>query len=165
MLFSVAFMWGIAPPIVKPALKYLPPDLFLTYRFFISTLIMVPILLIAEKNLLHQLGKLTSTQWTILIANSLLGSTVQIGLLFWGLSLTTSFEASVITSLSPLFTALAALIFLHEHLTMRKKIGYLLALIGTIFLVVEPLIYGHKLALAPGSLFGNIYVCIYPPSF
>jgi drug/metabolite transporter (DMT)-like permease len=156
MLVCVALLWGIASPIIKYSLPFFPPVLFLTYRFLISALLMVPILLRLEPKSLHHLGRLTPNGWFWLILSGVLGSTIQLTLLFWGLDLTTSLDGAVINAISPIFVAAAGFFFLKEHLTKNQNIGLVLATVGTAIIIIQPLFQGHT--LFTGSLVGNMLV-------
>jgi drug/metabolite transporter (DMT)-like permease len=154
LLIFVAVIWGIAPPVIKYTLPYFPTAIFLTYRFFIICLLMIPFLLIHEPKTWHVLGGLTHRDWLILIISGLLGSTLQLGLLFWGLELTTSLDGSLINATSPILVALAGHYLLKENIPFRERIGHVIAFIGTIIVVIQPVFEGHR--LFSGSMLGNL---------
>lgn len=153
LLLLVAFIWGLAPPIVKHSYQYFPPIVFLAYRFFLSILILIPLLLITQKHTWKNLNGLSEMDWIYLIFGAFVGSTVQLGLLFWGLSLSTSLDSSVIGSTSPMLVALAGHYFLKEHITLKEKIGHMIAFIGSIVIVIQPIFSGEK--LFSGNIAGN----------
>ncbi|MFA6512551.1 MAG: DMT family transporter [Patescibacteria group bacterium] len=158
MLIVVSLLWGIASPIIKFSLPHFPPVLFLTYRFLISAIIMIPVLLYLEPKSLHVLGHLSASSWFWLVVSGILGSTVQLTLLFWGLDLTTSVDGAVINAISPIFVAAAGFIFLKEHLTRNENIGLALATLGTGVIIFQPLLAGHT--LFSGSFLGNLLVLL-----
>lgn len=137
-LLVVVVIWGLAPPIIKYTLYYFPVDILLTYRFFLSAILMLPILFWLEKNWFHKLAHLPSKVWLALIINSLLGSTIQLGLLFWGLTYTSAIEGSIINALSPILVAIAGFFYLHEKITSQEKLGLLIAFVGSIIIVLIP---------------------------
>lgn len=155
-LILVAAIWGFAPPITKQSFPYFSPLLFLTYRFFITCLVMIPLLLLLEPKTWHNLHNLSHKDWFMLTASGLLGSTFQLGLLFWGLNLTTSLDASFINSMSPVFVALAGFYILHEKISRRELLGHVLAFIGTLIIVMQSVFEGQ--ALFSGSVLGNFLV-------
>lgn len=155
-LLVVSLIWGIAPPVIKYALDYLPVDIFLFYRFFISLVIMIPALFIAEPDFISRLALLKIRDWGYLILGGLLGSVGQLGLLFWGLSLTTSLDGAVINATSPVLVAIAGYILLREKITPSEKLGLFIAFSGSLIVVIQPLFEGHS--LFSGSLRGNILV-------
>lgn len=155
-LTIVAAIWGIAGPIIKHTLSYFDPILFLTLRFFITSLVFIPLLFKSHPRLLKSLSQLSITNWKFLIVSSLLGSTINLGFLFWGFSLTTSIDGTVINASSPILVTLASVYFLGEHITNREKAGQLLAFAGSLIIILQPILEsGH---LFSGSLYGNLLV-------
>lgn len=131
LLLVVVVIWGIAPSVIKFALGELPPFLFLAYRFLITTVVLLPFYLGSKEKGLS-LGNIP-----LIILVSILGSTLNLGLLFYGTNLTTSLDASLITATAPIFVALAGVWFLHEHVTGREKIGIAITLIGTMIIAIQ----------------------------
>lgn len=62
------------------------------------------------------------------------------------------------TLAAPLLAQYAGVIFLHEHITKREKIGTFIALLGTGITLIEPLLEG---GLALGGITGNLLVLAY----
>lgn len=135
-LLIATLIWAFAGVVIKVTLKELTPGVFLTYRFFISTLIMLPILFIKKKHMPRKNLR------TLLLA-SIFGTTINIGLLFYGTRLTTVNELAVITAVGPILAIIASAIFLHEHITKREKTGTLITLLGTAILIGEPFFVTH----------------------
>lgn len=156
LLVSVAAAWGIATPIIKVAFADFPPVIFLTYRFLITSVVTIPLLLILEPATWHFLDGLSAKEWSWLLLGGFLGSTLQLGLLFWGLSLTTSLDASLIGSTSPILVALAGHYILKEKIPFLTRIGLMIAFIGSVFTVIQPVFSGHK--IFSGSILGNSLV-------
>jgi drug/metabolite transporter (DMT)-like permease len=156
MLFAVSAVWGFAPPIIKFAFKHLPPDLFLTYRFLLTSLVMIPLLLKTEPATWSVLGHLTSSDWWLLILSGILGSTLQLGLLFLGLNLTTALDGSLINATSPVLVTLAGVIYLKDKVTTRELIGLIIAFTGTLIIVLQPLWQSQR--LFSGPTLGNLLV-------
>ena len=157
MLLVVAVIWGFAGPIIKYTLNFFDPVTFLTYRFLQTCLILIPLLLILEPRIWQHLSRFTPSEWTALIISGLLGSTVNLGLLFWGYSLTTAIDATLINdSLSPILVALAGHFILREHITERERLGLFIALTGSVIIIVQPWLESGK--LFSGSLSGNLII-------
>lgn len=133
LLFIVSVIWAIAGPIIKYTLGGVPPLLFLTYRFGLSTLISIICFFLFG----FHFPKESKVRWE-LILYGFLTSTVSLGLLFFGLENTTVLDMSLITLISPLLITIAGVYFLKEHVTVREKIGMGIALAGTILTVIEP---------------------------
>jgi drug/metabolite transporter (DMT)-like permease len=131
LLLAVVVIWGIAPSVIKFALGELPPFLFLAYRFFITTLVLLPFYL-ASKN--------KGFAWSdliLVIIVSLLGSTLNLGLLFYGTNLTTSLDSSLISATSPILVIIAGVMFLGDRVTRREKFGVFITILGTIIIAFQ----------------------------
>ncbi len=153
-LLLVSVIWGAAPAIIKFTLTDFPPLVFLTYRFFISTVIAVGWLFATGQKLPAKYS-----QWKDIIGYSIIGVTIALGLLFLGFDKTTSLTGNILTSLGPLLTIAAGSIFLHERVTSREKTGVGLALAGTLVVVVAPLVNGAAGDVL-GRLEGNILIVV-----
>lgn len=130
-LLIVVVIWGIAPSVIKFALGELPPFLFLAYRFLITTVVLLPFYLAAKEKGLG-LSKLP-----LILLVSILGSTLNLGLLFYGTNLTTSLDSSLISATSPILVILAGIIFLREHETAREKLGVFITILGITVIAVQ----------------------------
>mgnify|MGYP001557849720 CR=1 FL=1 len=148
LLIAVA-IWGFAGPVIKFTLGYFDPVVFLTYRFFLTSLVLIPLLFILEPHFWLKLSHFTPRDWFYLVICGLTGTSLQLLLLFWGFDLTTSIDASLISSASPILSTLAAWWFLKDRITTREKIGITIAFIGSIVVVFQPF---------SGSLAGNLLV-------
>jgi drug/metabolite transporter (DMT)-like permease len=155
-LLIVAAVWGFAPPISKTAFSSFPPLIFLTYRFLITNFLLIPLLLIFEPDTWHKLSLLKSNDWLKLILSGILGSTFQLGLLFWGLDLTTSLDASILGAIPPILVAIGGAIFLREKITRLQTWGLAIAFTGTLVIVLQPVLSGQ--GLFSGSFAGNFLV-------
>jgi drug/metabolite transporter (DMT)-like permease len=148
MLLAVAIIWGVASPVIKYTLQGFPPDLFLTYRFGISTIVAIIIFTVG--------GIHFPKEWNtilLIIAYGFLNSVVSLGFLFFGMENTSVLEAGLITLASPLLISTAGVYFLHEHITKREKIGMGVAIIGTALTIIGPLLTnGHSEIKFSGNL-------------
>jgi drug/metabolite transporter (DMT)-like permease len=158
LLLLVAAIWGFATPLVKVAFIDFPPAIFLTYRFFITSLIMIPLLLVIEPRTWQHLGELSAREWSFLFVGGVMGSTLQLGLLFWGLSLTSSLDASFIGATSPILVALAGHYILREHISGRARIGLAVAFLGSVIVIIDPIFQGQR--LFSGNFLGNLLVLL-----
>lgn len=151
-LLIVVVIWGIAPSVIKFALGELPPFLFLTYRFFVSIIVLLPFFLMSKER------KVDSRDWLFLIITSLLGSTVNLGLLFYGTNLTTSIDASLISATSPIMIIVASVIFLGDRITTREKMGIAITILGTVIITLQSFL--EKGGAAGISILGNIVIFV-----
>lgn len=149
-LLVTSLIWGFAPPIIKYSLDFVTPIEFLFFRFLIVCLCIFPVFIIKLKKNPFKLKDLG-----LLILISLCGTSLTLGLLFWGLSLTTAVDSVLIAAMCPLMIALAGVIFLKETITKQEKYGLILAFLGTLIAVVSPLVTGH---IFTGSFWGNFLI-------
>ncbi len=142
MLLVVAVIWGVASPVIKYTLQGFSPEVFLTYRFGISTIVAIIIFLISG---IH----LPRDKHTILLIMlyGFLNSVVALGFLFFGMKNTTVLEAGLITLSSPLIISTAGVYFLHEHITKREKLGMAIAIFGTALTIFEPINFSGNLMI------------------
>lgn len=152
-LLLVAVIWGAAAVVIKYTLIGFSPAIFLTYRFFISSIIALFFFIFFGL----KLPKDRKTLIFVLI-NGFLLSTVSLGLLFLGTDKTTSIDSSLISAMAPITTAIAGVLFLKEHITKRESIGFLIALAGTFITIAEPLFNNHGNF---SGLEGNLLVFAY----
>jgi drug/metabolite transporter (DMT)-like permease len=148
-------LWGFAAPIIKYSLNFTTPAQFLFYRYLIATLIFFPIFLVHRSRTSPHAHK-TNFRWLVILA--LLGTPLTLLPLFYGLQATTSIEASILESSSPIFTILGSIIILKEVLKPREWFGLTIALGGTLLLAFEPFLIGHPLTSL--SIKGNILVVV-----
>lgn len=154
MLLAVSVIWGIATPIIKFTFKGFPTELFLVYRFFISTVLAIIIFAISGIHIPKNIWLLL----TVLLYG-FLNSVVSLSLLFFGMENTTVIEAGLINLAGPLIVSTAGVYFLHEHITKREKIGMGIAILGTILTIVGPLLTnGHSSIRFSGNLLVFGYV-------
>lgn len=142
-------VWGAAAPIVKPALSFITPEHFLFYRFLIASVISLPFVLILIRN-----AKLKFKDVVSIILLELVGTTLILLLTYHALSLTSALDASLIYATAPVFVTLAGIIFLHEHETKTEWKGLFVALAGTMFITVGPLLTMGG-SVTSGSFKGN----------
>ena len=144
LLLITTAIWGVAGPIIKFTVGYLPPFIFLLYRFGIAAVFGLVLLIKYTKN--HWPVKTSDAVWIALYC--FLTSTVSLSLLFLGYEQTTALDGSVINALYPIMVSTVGVAFLHEHVTTREKIGMALATLGTLAVIFEP----------GASLTGNLFI-------
>jgi len=152
-LVITAAIWGIAGPVIKFTLPALPPFIFLTYRFLISTIVFLPIVLLKKAK-----APRGRKDFIILTLIALLGSSVNLGILFYGYKYTTALDASLLSATSPVFVVIASVLFLKERVTKKEKIGLVIALLGTLAIIFQPL--AENKILFRENILGNFLVTI-----
>lgn len=145
-------IWGAALPVVKPALSYVSPYQYLFYRYLVAAPFAIPFLVY----LLAKHKPSLKMLFTIL-AMEILGVTGYLSLLYEGLKLTTSLEATLLANTSAIFIILGGVWFLKEKEERRELIGLSLAIAGTILLTFEPIISGRN-HFGFGSFTGNLLI-------
>lgn len=155
-LFIATAIWGIAVPIIKLTLNYSSVMTFLFFRFLIVCVILLPFVMIElKKNPLHK-----NDVFNLL----LLGITGESSLIivFWGLKYTSAIDAAVIGATAPIMAIIAGHYFYKDKITKFAKIGVIIATLGTLFVVIEPVVFFQK--ISQGSLlriFGNTLMILY----
>lgn len=149
-LLIVAVIWGIAGPVIKLTLKGLPPDIFLLYRFFISSIAAIVIFIFTGIKFPKE-AKLVRD----IIIYGFFNSIATLGLLFWGMNKTSVLDMSLIYLFCPILIILAGAIFLKDHITAKEKAGIAIAFVGSALLVVEPLLRNHN---GQSGFWGNLLI-------
>lgn len=126
ILFFITFIWAGTFVIIKPALNFISPLLFVTIRFFIAALVLT---LIYHKNLL-KIPKATFRMGTILGIFLFIGFVVQT----IGLKYTTATKSALITGTFVVFTPLLQIFVERKPLKTGSIIGVILVFAGLIFL-------------------------------
>ena len=152
-LTAVAFIWGTATVVIKYTLDYLPPFTFLTYRFWISFVIILPFLI-------YELNKVRRTfnQIGEVVLLNIIGIPLTLILVFIGIQHTSALEASFILATAPVFNVLAGYLFLKEKIETHELLGISIALVGTIAIVIEPLFNGKSFVLS--HVTGNLILIL-----
>ena len=151
-ILTAIIIWAFAGPVIKFTLGYLDTITFLTFRFGLTSAILVPYWIWTTRHEHHLFPKLEMWDWITLIVSGLMATTIQLTLLFWGFERTTAIEGTLISSIAPIFIALAGHHFLGDKVTRREQIGMTIALIGTLIIVGIP----KNIT----SLWGNILVLL-----
>ncbi len=120
ILLGITAIWGFTFPAMKVSLGYMPPILFLAYRFGVASLLM---LLIFRKRILKR---------ETLFEGLILGLTLVFGHGFQivGLKYTSASNSAFITSLYVVFTPFIAYFLLGDKLKARDFLSLIVAIIG-----------------------------------
>lgn len=155
LLIFAVFLWGISGPVGKFTLTYFPTPILLSIRFGLISLIMAILIKSQAKEPFLPTKHRTHTLFSMFILG-LFGTIGQIGLIYWGLTYTTSIDATILVSTSPIFVAFASHFLIKEHLTSKKMFGILLGILGSVVIIINPLLETGK--LLTGSIFGNLLI-------
>ncbi len=142
--------WGAALVLVKPAFDFTTPYRFLFYRYFLASILFaIPYLLLRRKKINRRQIK------TVVLIESL-GTVFNLIVLYYGLSLTSAIEASLIGTTGPIFITLAGVLLLKERQEKLEWLGLGLSLFGTILIVLT----NHQQTTSI-SLLGNLLILAY----
>lgn len=152
-LIAVSVIWGIAGPVIKATLAYIPPFTFLYYRFLVVGIFTVPWYILYLRR--YPLKKTDIFPLTVF---GYLATTVNLGLIFLGQERTTAIDATLLGVTSPLLIVALGVLFLKEKINLHAKIGLFVVFIGSIVTVIQPLFEGHAFPL--NNVFGNFLILI-----
>lgn len=135
-LILSAFIWGIAPPIIKYTLRFISPTTFLFYRFLIASLIVAIPTIVRIKKI-----KPNKKDWPVYLLLGFLCTPLNLLLLFLGINKTSAVDASLISITTPIFVAIGGVAFLKERITKKELLGLGIAVVGTFFIIFfQPLL-------------------------
>lgn len=154
-LFGNTILWGLAIPIVKRGfVDGLTPVVFLLGRYLIATIASIPIiLLIRNRARVKQVFKRRNIFRVIIL--EFIGTVLALWLLYEGVARTTAIEASLIAVTWPVFVTIGGVMFLHEREERHELLGLGIALLGTLLLVIKPLL---TVGIDRADLTGNLLI-------
>lgn len=136
---------GAQAPFIKIALKQTSPEVFTFLRFFISSIILLPLFLKSRIKLDKDLPKL------ILVT---LFSTANILLFAYGIRLTTASIGQSIYIFVPIIVTALSYFLLKERINSKKLFGILIGFVGAIVIILLPIL--EKNTPFSGNLLGNL---------
>ena len=157
LIISVLF-WGLAFPIIKITLDYVPPLVIGYFRYFFASLPFVAFIFFKYeksdiKNELHKNWKLFAALGITMV--TIPNMAQNIGLLY-----TTSSIAALIGTVAPIFTVIIAIIVLKESSTWQKVLGFIIAITASVLMVVYT-----GIEVSDATLFGNVLIFITSVSY
>ncbi len=133
-LITVTLLWALAGPVIKLTLEEIPPMHFLFFRFLIVCLIILP-----PTVLQIQQHPIKNREIPTLIILGILSQT-SLAFTFLGYQYALAIDASIITLISPVLSIAAGHYYFKEKITLKTKLGIILASIGTALIIFEPLL-------------------------
>lgn len=121
------------------------------YRLAVSSVFLMGYMILSRRTV-----RLTARDILYLIPIALIGMLLHQVSFFTGLQTIDATTAALILSLSPIFTAILARIFLKESFTLRMVVGSLVALTGVFFVVSQ----GKGLHLSLTAGMGIMFICM-----
>ena len=146
-LLSASLIWGATAPIMKWTFQEVPPFTVAFLRFAVASLLIIPFVAKSLKIEKKDFGKI--------LAAALLGTTINIIFFFLGLKLTLAINAALIIATIPIFTVLAAAVFLKEKLELKFFFSIGVAAIGLVLILGPPI-----LTFGPNHLIGGLFLII-----
>ncbi|CAN7701095.1 DMT family transporter [Bradyrhizobium sp. LjRoot220] len=140
LLWSFAFVAG------KVGVTDCPPLLLLTARFSLAGVLILGISAVRNEG-----WQLTWRDAAVFAVLGVANNALYLGLGYTGLQTVSAGLGGLIVSANPVFTAVAAAIFLGEALTWRKVMGLLLGIAGV------GLIVWHRMSVGSDSVDGIVY--------
>lgn len=126
-----SLLWGVASPVIKHTLTYYPPLVFLSYRFFLSTLVGV-----AFFSFYPTLIPKNSFEIRHTLLHGIFVIVLGLSLLFFGFQYTDSLTGNLLAATGPIFSITLGALLLREHITKQEILGLGLAIFGSILTVV-----------------------------
>jgi len=154
-LLITTIIWGAAGPIIKYTLEYIPPLTFLFLRFLIAGTILLPYTIYEIQKV-----KVNPKDYLNLFLLGLFSQT-SLSLIFLGLKYTTAIDNALIGILGSVLTIVFGHYFFKDKLDKNIKLGLFIASIGTIVVVLEPMIGNSNEIDVKNRLFGNFLFLIY----
>jgi drug/metabolite transporter (DMT)-like permease len=151
-------LWGLAFPLIQIGLEDFSPILLGFLRFALASAILFVFVLIR-----YHPSEITATvrrEWKSLLALGVLYVTIPNITQNMGLEHGTSSIASVIQSSGPVMTLIFAVLLLKERMTKMKGIGTIIAMAGTVLLVVS-----GGLSLEDEDFVSNVLILISATSY
>ena len=153
LLTLTAAIWGVAGPVIKATLSFIPPFTFLFWRFLLASIIFLPFFIwLARKE------KETLKTLLPIVPIGFLGIPLCLAFVFLGFERTTALDGTVLAALAPIFIVLAGVFFLKEKVTKLEALGLTVAIAGSVVMVSQPLLEGG--GFARNNLLGNIFIIL-----
>jgi drug/metabolite transporter (DMT)-like permease len=170
LLAAVATMavWGANFPLTKYILDHLGVGAFLFLRFTIMLALGVGLLLFVYRRHLA-LALPRREDLARFVAGGVLGHTLHVGAVMWGINLSTAFSSSVVMTSSPLLTLLLLAAMGVERLHTRQIVGTAVAFAGIALFLSDKFAGGlalagfGDLALLGASTMFSLYTVISKP--
>jgi drug/metabolite transporter (DMT)-like permease len=165
---ALMVVWGVNFVITKVVLAGMGVAPFLFLRFLLMPLLGFALLAAVYR---RHLAKSFPRRADLprFVAAGLIGHTAHVGLVMWGMDLSTPFSSSLVLTSSPLFTLLILALLGAERLHARQVAGTLAAFAGIVVFLSDKFVaglaaagFGDLMLLAAASLF-SLYTVIAKP--
>ncbi|MGG1442264.1 DMT family transporter [Brevibacillus laterosporus] len=124
-------LWGSNFLVGKNILHHVPPFTLGLLRWSFALIVLLPF---TWKSLCEN-WEFYLKFWREILLMGFLGIALFTGLVYWGMEHTNTVNASLLSSLSPIFITIVAYFMLHERINSNQIIGILLSLLGVLWIV------------------------------
>lgn len=166
--FALMVVWGVNFAVTKVVLAELGVAPFLFVRFLTMPLLGFALLVAVYRRHLRKSLPLRK-DLPRFAAAGLIGHAAHVGLVMWGIDLSTAFSSSLVLTSSPLFTLLILALLGAEKLRGRQLTGTLVAFAGIVVFLSDKFVAGFALAgigdlvlIVAASLF-SLYTVVAKP--
>jgi drug/metabolite transporter (DMT)-like permease len=164
----IMVVWGCNFPLTKYVLDRIDIGPFLFVRFIVMTLLAFALLaLIYRRHLPKSLPR--RGDWLRFAAAGTLGHTLHVGVVMWGIDLSTAFSSALVLASAPIFTLLLLAAMGAERLRVRQLAGTAVAFFGIALFLSDKFAGGlaraglGDLALLSASVMFSLYTIISKP--
>lgn len=152
----VAIIYGVTFTIAKDVMPtYVKPYAFISLRVGISTLLFWGLSFWGPKE------KIANSDYGIVLACAFFGVAFNMLTFFKGLSYTSPIMGAILMVTTPLIVLTFSTLFLKTPLQLKKTLGIIMGLIGTLLLIL----YGKSIDNAPMAGWGNFLVFLNAASY
>lgn len=149
-------IWAAAGPIIKITLGYIPPATFLFLRFLIVAILLLPYTIYELLKI-----KIAPRDFFNLVILGLL-SQAAILIIFWAYNYTEVLDITIIGVLGSITSVYLGHYFYKDRVDTKVTIGMILASIGTLVIVIEPVLsHGFGSTDLKQKLLGNFLAILY----
>jgi len=165
---ATMIVWGVNFAVMKYVLAATGVGPFLFIRFLVMPALGFALLLfVYRRHLAKALPR--RADWPRFIAAGLIGHTAHVGIVTWGIDLSTAFSSSLVLTSGPLFTLLILVLLGVERLGRQQLAGSLLAFVGIAVFLSDKFAEGFSragagdLVLLFASALFSVYTVISKP--
>ena len=142
---AIMMVWGANFAVTKYVLDAIDVAPFLFIRFLTLPLLGFALLLVVYRR--HPAQSLPRrADWPRFVAAGLIGHTVHVGVVTWGIDMSTAFSSSLVLTSGPLFTLLILALLGAERLRPRQVAGTLAAFAGIVLFLSDKFAAGFSRA-------------------
>jgi drug/metabolite transporter (DMT)-like permease len=156
LLALANLIWAAQGVAVKYLDRHLGPIAITFLPFYVTTILMFPLLLRIRKSNPHAGTAITWRDWRSFIVAGVAGQVLaQLGMT-WGISKSLASNGSILNLLIPVISALLASVMLHERMTALRWASFAIGLAGVLLLSTEDL--RKSSFLSADLLTGNLLI-------